>query len=237
MSSPLSRTRRVAILCAGFSAAVGLAAIAASSQTFAARVVSPAPTVVADVAADDVMRTLSAGHSHSDPGKLIFAKVRDGVYTVDGMVAKVRLNYDVNGANYMYLFLPGIGTAVISIGPDGKAVFSPVTLHQDELTFSVDGHQFNLSGVDLDTGGGNHPAHLFVHLDRSAWHVKKTPAVGFGNRAEMPYEWPGALKPQLTEESLDAPPVPASLLPAVAPATLAADGKTTAPQLQPVSLH
>ena len=167
MPSPLSRPRRVAFLLAGLSSVLGVATIAASSPTHSAHVVSPAPFAVADVAADQVLRAIVAGHIRSDH-QPIFARVRGNVYPADGMLANVRIDYDVNGAKYMYLFLPGIGTAVVSIESNGKAVFYPVTLHQDELTFNVDGHQFDLSGVNLQSGGGTRPAHLFVHLDRGA---------------------------------------------------------------------
>ena len=201
-----------------------------SAQTFAARVAPPAPAMI----------TVDSPKSHVDmpshhgksPDKLIFARVRDGVYTVDGMVAKVHLNYEVQGASYMYLYVPGIGTAVLSMTPDGKAMISPATLHMDELTFAVDGHHYNLSGVSLVNDKGRLPAHLYVRMDRTAWHLNRTPMVGFGNRAELPYEWPGSLPPELAEESLDAPPVPASLLPKMAhaqpvAASLASAGSQT----------
>lgn len=146
MSSPISGTHRVAVLCVGIAGALGLAAMAASSQTFAARVVSGTSTVITAPAANDVLQTLAARHSHTESGQFTFAKAR--------------LSYDANSPKCMYLFLPGIGTAVISVGPDGKAIFSPVTLHQDELTFNADDHHLNLSGVDLHTGRSTHPAHL-----------------------------------------------------------------------------
>ncbi len=210
--------------------------ILASAQTFAARVGAPAPAMVT---VDGIKSHVEVpGARHSAKEKLIFARVRDGVYTVDGMVAKVHLNYDVQGSTYLYLYVPGIGTAVLSVSPDGKAVVTPATLHMDELTFTVDGHHYGLSGISVASDRGVAPAHLYVRLDRAAWHLNRTPMVGFGNRAELPYEWPGSLPPELSEESMDAPPVPMSLLPAMKaarPATTATTAFSSAAQSAPAS--
>ena len=220
---------------AALAAMCGLATLALPAQTFAAGVGVPAPAMVT---ADGPKNHVNVPvHRHGDD-KLIFAKVRDGVYTVDGMVAKVHLNYDVQGSSYMYLFVPGIGTAVLSMSADGKAVITPATLHMDELTFTVDGHHYNLSGVSMAGENGKAPAHLYVRMDRAAWHLNRTPMVGFGNRAELPYEWPGALPPELTEDSRDAPPLPPSVLPK--PATLRPVQTSSAsgvPVLKTVDLH
>ena len=210
--SALRSLSAVALTC-------GLSALASPAQTFSARVgTTPAPMIVADSTAG---RVTVPGHNRRTEEKLIYARVRDGVYTVDGMVAKIRLNYDVHGFRYMYLFVPGVGTAVVSVTPNADALTTPATLQGDALTFSADGHRFSLTGVSLASDRGQAPAHLYVRLDRSAWRLSRTAMVGFGDRAELPYQWPGALPTEQAEESQSVPPVPASLLPSlstVAPA-------------------
>ena len=196
-----------AILC-------GLFLLSMSAQTFAA---SPAfvPAVVTRDTATAV-RQPTPDHGREAENRLLYARVRDGVYTVDGMVAKIKLNYDVDGANFIYLFVPGVGTAVVSAFPEPNALVSHAVVNQNELTFTVDGHHFGLTGVTLANGKGRVPDGLYVHLDRSAWRLSRLPMVGFGNRAEPPYEWPGALPLESAEESEAIPPVPSTLLPSLA---------------------
>lgn len=210
-----------------FAAAFGLATFAGSAQTFAAGVgfVPPAmnPTV------NTVVRPHVPGHRRNAGEKLIYARVRNGVYTVDGMVAKIQLNYDVGGAPFMYLFVPGIGTAVISVSPEPDALMTNAALHDDELTFTVDGHHFGLTGISLASNRGEVPANLYVRLDRSAWRVSRLPMVGFGNRAELPYVWPGALPPEHAEETEAVPPIPATLLPSLEHAPAASSPAMVSP--------
>ncbi len=215
----------VARSVAALATALSLSSLAASAQTFSANVTARAPAmIVADNSAGHVS---VPGHHHDAQERLIYARVRDGVYTVDGMVAKIRLNYDVQGANYMYLFVPGVGTALVSVAPEADAVVAPASLHDDELTFSLDGHRFNLTGVALESDKGQPPAHLYVRLDRSAWRLSRMPMVGFGNRAALPYEWPGALHQEQAQDDQTAPPVPSSLLPRTAALTPVAASPAT----------
>ena len=208
-----------------------LAALTASAQTFAAGVATQVPSMI--IADNSVERISVPAHRHGSEDKLIYARVRDGVYSVDGMVAKIRLNYDVQGAHYMYLFVPGVGTAVLSVAPDADAIATPATLHTNELSFTVDEHRFILTGVALESDKGQPPAHLYVRLDRSAWRLSRLPMVGFGSRAQMPYEWPGALPQEHAEESFAVPPMPASLLPSPAALTPTPQSPAT---VKPVTL-
>lgn len=204
--------RRFAVLAACSTTLV----LSAAAQTFAAGLTTTPPALSA--ARNSPGHVAAPAHPARMEEKRMYARVRNGVYTVDGMVAKVRLNYDVQGATYIYMFVPGMGTAVLSVMPDGKATIAPVPVHENELTFMVDGHHFHLSGVSLTNGKGQVPAHLYVRLDRAAWRLSRLPMMGYGNRAEMPFEWPGALPLQeRADEEPMAPPIPASLLPRTAP--------------------
>ncbi len=175
--------------------------------------------------------------------KLLYGRVRDGVYTVDGMVAKLQLNYDVDGARYLYMFVPGVGTAVISSTADPDTVTTQAGLRENELNFAVGDHRFKLTGIALANNKGHVPEHLYVKLDRTAWHLNRHPMVGFGSVSQMPYQWPGALAstptPEQVEESQVIPPLPASLLPStrsVVPAQ-AAPAAVNPAALRPVAMQ
>ncbi len=202
-------------------------------------------TFAANTGGDPVISTPEAraaritvpGHRHAAEENLIYGVVRDGVYTLDGMTAKVQLNYDVNGVKFLYMFVPGVGTAVVSATSDPDAVTTEATLKGTELSFKVGDHRFTLSGVALASDKGTAPAHLFVKLDRSAWGLNRQPMIGFGNMDQAPYLWPGALLQKQdasqSEEAHIAPPVPAVLLPSAKPIVPA-----LAPSVvDPVTLH
>lgn len=162
--------------------------------------------------------TASAGSGWHDtmPDHLISARVRDGVLTVDGMVAKVQLNYDIQHSGYMYFFVPGVGTAVVSMAPlaDGAKVAD--AFDGDKLAFSVDGHSVELSsGVNLL--GKHKKADAYVRLDRSTVALSRTPRMGYGDTTASPYVWPLS-HPELGSKEKVAyvvppPPLPKSVLP------------------------
>lgn len=191
----------------------GAAVLPAYAQTFAA-VTGTTPIFAGDVP-DRIPSALPAHHKKTDL-PLMYARVRDGVYSVDGLVGKVRLNYDVKAANYLYLFVPGVGTALVSLAPSADAVWMPAAYRNGQLTLRVAEHTLNLTGIEsLVNDRGKEPASLYVRLDRSAWRLGRTPMVGFGTTTQAPYEWPGALAaPAVAADNDAAPvPVPTSLLP------------------------
>ncbi len=205
----------------------GTLVLPAHAQTFAAST-GTVPVLGGDVP-DRVASALPAHHKKSD-APLMYARVRDGVYSVDGMVGKVRLNYDVQGVGYLYLFMPGVGTALVSLAPSAEAVSVPAGYHDGEITVRVGEHTFNITGIEsLVNDRGKEPAVLYVQLDRGAWKLGRTPMVGFGSTIQAPYEWPGALSVPAVAAEADTPslPVPASLLPrlADAPKTVAASAR------------
>ena len=210
-----------------------IAPLSTLAQTFAAS--TGTNPVISTTPSPSVMKVPLPKNAEEN---LLYGRVRDGVYTVDGMVAKLKLNYDVNGAHFLYMFVPGVGTAVLSSVADPDAITSEARLQENELKFSVGDHRFMLTGVALANSKGKVPDHLFVKLDRSAWRLNRHPMLGFGNAAQLPYQWPGALAsnsaPLLPEEKEIIPPVPASLLPSTAPVTPAA-GSATA--VKPASLR
>lgn len=151
------------------------------------------------------------------PGRLISAHVRDGVLTVDGMVAKVELNYDIERTGYMYFFVPGVGTAVVSMSPIAGAAKAPNAFDGSTLAFSAGGHAFELSSESnlLSKWKEKSKADVYVRLDRSTVAVSRSPQVGFGDTAQSPYVWPLSARESKSKVGyvVPPPPMPASVLP------------------------
>ncbi len=184
-----------------------------AAQTFSAET-STRPEPGGDIPLN-VPSALPAHHRKTE-APLLYARVREGIYSVDGLVGKVKLNYDVRGASYLYFFAPGLGTAVVSLEPSQDGVSAPGAYHDGELTMRVGEHTFNLTGVEsLVDDKGKQPGQLYVRLDRSAWRLSRGPMLGFGAASQAPYEWPGALptQPAATAAGEGTLAVPPNLLP------------------------
>jgi hypothetical protein len=161
------------------------------------------------------------------PAKLISAKVTDGILVIDGMVVKVKLNYSIDKAGYMYFFVPGTGTAVVSLSPMGDSFKVKNAFDGDKLTFTAEGHQFELTSKD-GLGGKND---VYVHFDRSTMAIARTPRFGFGDTTQAPYEWPASKASAMDKEAhlVQPPALPASALPQIEDKTSTISGKP-APQ-------
>lgn len=227
------RRSKIVAFAAAFAALSAIALSPCSAQTFAANTGTDVPVITVAQHAT----SLSPGHHKGGEDGTIYGRVRDGVYSVDGMVAKVQLNYDVEGARYLYLFVPGVGTAVVSSVAPQDAVATQAKLRENELSFTVDKHRFNLTGIALVNNKGVQPAHLYVRLDRAAWRLNRQPMVGYGILAEQPYQWPGAMPP-IENRAEENHAVPASLLPSrksPAPGASALSTMAAAPKLAPIA--
>ena len=156
------------------------------------------------------------------PDHLISAHVRDGVLTIDGMVAKVQLNYDIERSGYMYFFVPGVGTAVVSMAPlvDGAKVAD--AFDGEKLAFSVDGHSIELSSAS-NLLGRHKKADAYVRMDHSTVAISRTPRMGYGDTTASPYMWPLSNPELASKEKVDyvvtPPPTPKSMLPQTASST------------------
>jgi hypothetical protein len=133
--------------------------------------------------------------------------------TVDGMIAKVQLNYDISGASYMYFFVPGVGTAVVSLSPMSDSVKVKNAFDGTKLTFTANGHSFELASQEDLVGKTD----AYVHFDTSTVALGRTPRMGFGKTLQPPYTWPLSIAPSLDKQAhLVVPPsVPASMMPAI----------------------
>jgi hypothetical protein len=165
-----------------------------------------------------VTASATAKPADTMPSHLISARVRDGILTIDGMVAKVQLNYDIQRTGYMYFFIPGVGTAVVSMEPLADGAKVPDAFDGDKLAFTVDGHSVELSneGSSLLEKRKN-KADVYVRLDRSTVAISRYPRMGYGDTTSAPYVWPLSAAPQASKDNVEyavtPPPVPKSMLP------------------------
>ena len=150
------------------------------------------------------------------PAKLITAQVRNGILTIDGMVAKVQLNYEIQRDGYLYFFVPGTGTAVLSLAPMPGADKVSDAFNGDRLAFAVGGHSFELTSDGNLLSRDRTKSDVYVRFDTSAVAVGRYPRMGFGNTLEAPYTWP--LSAPASKDKyvhyVTPPPLPRNLLPA-----------------------
>jgi hypothetical protein len=149
------------------------------------------------------------------PTRLISAQIRDGILTIDGMVAKVELNYEIQHAGYLYFFVPGVGTAVVSLDPIQDGVRIKNAFDGSKLAFAVDGHDFELTSKGNLLSKDRSRSTVYVRMDHSTVAVGRYPRMGFGNSTDTPYSWPlsGVSEKDKEAHFVAPPPVPANLLP------------------------
>lgn len=171
------------------------------------------------------------------PDKRIFLEVRDGSLTVDGLTAKVQLNYEVKDQGYLYFFMPGEGTAIVSLVAMSDSERVEHAIRGSRMEFNVGGHDFKLdSAVPLIPnstknfkGGKDAKIDIYVRFDRDANHLARTPMFGYGETTQAPYNWPYSLPQQLADlparHNYDQPPLPVSVLPRVQQVSLVATSR------------
>ena len=190
-----------------------LTLVAALSMVGATQVAAQAKAVPVDSATTTAQDSM--------PKNLISARVRDGVLTIDGMVAKIQLNYDIQHTGYMYFFVPGVGTAVVSMDPLADGMKVPDAFDGEKLAFTVDGHSIELSndGSSL-LEKRKSKADIYVRLDRSTVAISRYPRMGYGDTSAAPYVWPLSAAQTASKDKVDyvvtPPPVPKSMLPQTA---------------------
>ena len=160
------------------------------------------------------------------PPKMVPVTIERGVLTVDGWTGKADLNYSIMDLKFIYLWAPGIGTAIVSADPFGKAQLQAGAFNGHTLTVNVGGHTLQLAS-DHDLLSGKDlikPAYVLLDTDYVPAN-SSYPQFGYGTIASAPYAWPASLA-NYTGDVSRAPPLPKSLLPPLkancAPAATAA---------------
>ncbi len=148
------------------------------------------------------------------PAKMIPMKIVQGTFTVDGVTGKAALNYDIADLKYIYMYVPGIGIAVVSNVPFPAAKEQANAFDDKTLTVSVEGHKLELASEERLLG--KKPESAYVRVDRGFALPSRFPVVGYGPLRVAPYSWPGAKRAVTEAGALDAPPLPKDIQPVLA---------------------
>lgn len=140
------------------------------------------------------------------PAHMRALTIERGILTVDGLAAKVALNFQINDLHYLYIYVPGVGTTVISDRPFAGAVAEKNGFDGKTLTVTSAGERLQLTAQNKMLGRRA----AYVKFDPTYGPSSRMPVMGYGNSAAAPYEWPGAMK---EIGHMDAHPVPASMKP------------------------
>jgi hypothetical protein len=127
--------------------------------------------------------------------------VARGTYTVDGMIAKAELNYNITDFKFIYMYAPAIGTVIVSNRPFPGATIqkgafrSNPSPRMSTLTVTVtvgeEEHTLELASENPIIARPGHPEPAYVQLDRQFTLPSRYPVVGYGKVDSEPYQWPG----------------------------------------------
>ncbi len=176
-----------------------------------------------DVDGKPVMQTATE-LGYDEKGKRIKAKkekspkmtpvsISRGTFTVDGVIGKAALNYDIRDLKYLYLYVPGMGVAVVSNAPFVGAKEQKDAFSEKSLIVAVGEHSLEVASDVPLLGKKKKPASAFVRLDREFVLPSQYPVVGYGALLARPYGWPGSKANAVLRGPLQPPPLPVNLRP------------------------
>jgi hypothetical protein len=149
--------------------------------------------------------------SKEKPPKVVSVSITRGTLTVDGMTGKAALNYEIKDFKYVYFYIPGIGTTVVSNAPFPGAVEQKRAFDDKTLTVTVNDHIVQLTSDQRLLG--KVPESAFVLVDKTFSAHTKFPVMGYGPIRVAPYMWPGSKQNDDLKGAVEAPPLPADLRP------------------------
>ena len=127
-----------------------------------------------------VLRASAAGHA---------LRVSSGVLTVDGLTVKSGLELRIANLRYLYIGLPGVGTAIIADRPFEGAVEERSAFRGNALTVMAGDRRLQLTAGNRMRG--THSA--YVQFQRGTGPANGRPAVSYGDAALVPATWGGLL--------------------------------------------
>jgi hypothetical protein len=152
--------------------------------------------------------------SKEKPPKVVAVSISRGTLTIDGMTGKAALNYEIKDLKYVYFYVPGIGTTVVSTEPFPGAVEQKHAFDDKTLTVTVNEHTLQLSSDKRILGKA--PESAFVLVDKNFTVPTKFPVMGYGPIRVAPYAWPGSKdNAELKGGVAEPPPLPENLRPAL----------------------
>ena len=143
--------------------------------------------------------------------KLVPVHIARGTFSVDGVVGKAALNYDIADLKYLYMYVPGMGVVVVSNVTFPGAKEQKNAFNGNTLTVMVMEHKLELASDNSFLG--KKPESAFVRIDRDSVMPSKFPVVGYGTLRVAPYAWPGAKPNAVLAGTLPPPPLPKNLQP------------------------
>lgn len=150
--------------------------------------------------------------SKEKPPKTVSVSISRGTLTVDGLTGKAALNYEIKDLKYVYFYVPGIGTTVVSNDPFPGAVEQKHAFDDKTLTVTVGEHVLQLSSDNRLLG--KTPESAFVLVDKYFSVPTKFPVMGYGPIRVAPYAWPGSKTNSEDAKGVaEAPPLPVDLRP------------------------
>jgi hypothetical protein len=152
--------------------------------------------------------------SKEKPPKTIAVSISRGTLTVDGMTGKAALNYEIKDLKYIYLYVPGIGTTVVSTDPFPGAVEQKHAFDDKTLTVTVNEHVLQLASDNRLLGKAPQSAYVLVNKNFSM--PTRFPVMGYGPIRVAPYAWPGSKNNEELKGEVAPPPLPTDLRPTLA---------------------
>ncbi len=144
--------------------------------------------------------------------KMTPVAITRGTFTVDGMIGKAELNYNIADLKFIYLYAPGIGTLVVSNHPFMGAKEEKSAFNQKTLTVTTGDHTLQVASDNLILG--KKPLSAFVLVDRDFHLPTPYPVMGYGGLLKQPYVWPGSHEnAELKGAFVKPPPIPVNLQP------------------------
>ncbi len=113
-------------------------------------------------------------------------RVQSGVLTVDGLTVKTAVDLQISRFHYLYIYVPGSGTAVISEQPFAGAREQKAAFRGNTLTVFAGDRRLQLTAAKRLRGTRS----AFVRFDRGIGPGTRVPAVSFGDAAMVPAIWP-----------------------------------------------
>jgi hypothetical protein len=138
--------------------------------------------------------------------------IQSGTLTVDGWTNKARINFNIPDLKYIYVYVPGIGTTIVSPSQFPGATEQAGAFKDNTLRVTVEGHPIELTSERTLLGRGSQKA--WVAVDREFVLPTKYPTIGYGTTMQAPYVWPGS-KTEGVEAGVNmkkAPPLPADMV-------------------------
>ena len=145
------------------------------------------------------------------PPKMTPVSISSGTLTVDGWTGKARLNYDIADLKFLYIYVPGIGTTIVSQNAFPGAKAQAGAFNDKTLRITLDGHPIELWSEKRLMG--KKPQQAWVAVDRDFLLPTKFPVFGYGTTTKPPYEWPGSKQSVVASGVVQAPELPADLRP------------------------